>query len=1191
MNTITTKIYTFLFLLFSSLIITLTHTQSAVHAQTVGNLNLLGHFGGATNAAFIDSNTVYMGMGGALAIMDISDPNNPTLIGKSDPFPEMIRDIELSGNIAYIADGFNGFLTVDVSDPTVPIPLGSLNTADTGIDGANMRDVELVGSIAYIAAWEHGLFIVDVSNPAAPILLGSLDTAGLAGNAHISGTVAYIADWGSGLIMVDVSDPTTPTLIGSFDTAGEARDVEIMGNVAYVADWGEGLQLFDVSDPAVPVLLGSLDTTSARDVELLGEIAYVADMSDGVLSVDVSNPTTPVLLGTVETAGTAKDMELVGNVAYISDGVNGLVTVDVSDPAVPALLPPIHIAGNAEDIEVWGNVAYIADRFNGLLTIDVSDTAASTLLGSLGTAVSARDVAVRGNIAYIVDVANGLSIVDVSDLTAPMLLSRIGTDGIFDAVELQGNIAYIASDMNGLLIVDVSDPAAPTSLGSLNLTPLDAVGDNIIRDIEVLGNIVYLAYGDNGLMTVDVSNSAEPALLGTLYVPEPTFDIVDVEVVGSIAYITDGFNGLFVVDVSDPAAPTVVDFLATAASPRDVAILGEMAYIAEWKRGVLMVDVSDPTTLNSLFNVDMVGFASDVKVVGGVIYVAAGSGGVYMFEYMPPPDGDPFEINDECTSALPIEVDGAIQTHTFHDAGDQDWTKFDVEEGKTYRVIADALDESPADIFLALYVACDDVRVDTENPTLSTGIMVEFQAIAEMDTIYLQLLNSVATIAGDHVTYQLSVQEVNDDRTGAVIIVGGRAEANDHLQTNIDWTTDWVYGIFESNGHHPDDIYYLSTDNDHPAWSDWPTVANLENAIKVWAKERVDPDLALTIYMISHGNDIEHYFYLDSVYPEGEESQILHAYQLNQWLTELENEIADEHGGRYPKINLIIEMCHGGSFIEANINPDQADRERVIIASSNTNEYAYASQKSAYFTRFFFTELETGRSVYLAFIEAKERVLGLIPKLRNYGIYGDQVPQLEDNGNNSGNELTDGVRAAQRGFAWDGTFSDENDEERLLSTPQFVPPLITDVPLISVFDGRGTLTAYVKSDSDKPITVTAQIFAPSSEPVENSDRLVLPDADTVTLVKHASNPEQYVAPYDFTEVGEYYILIFAEDSDHLLAEPMPTSVLVDCFSDPCPPVNLFLHTNRAKLPFTIWWFPVSILLLLSLSLLLFRRRS
>ena len=118
-----------------------------------------------------------------------------------------------------------------------------LSAAATAGDPADK--VAISGTRAYVAAGTLGLQVYDVSDPTAPLLLRTVDTPGDARGVAVSGTTAYVADTDEGLQVIDTSDPDPLNwaIIGDLGTSGTAFDVVVSGTTAYVADGASGLQI------------------------------------------------------------------------------------------------------------------------------------------------------------------------------------------------------------------------------------------------------------------------------------------------------------------------------------------------------------------------------------------------------------------------------------------------------------------------------------------------------------------------------------------------------------------------------------------------------------------------------------------------------------------------------------------------------------------------------------------------------------------------------------------------------------------------------------------------------------------------------------------------------------------------------------------------------------------------------------
>ncbi len=265
-------------------------------------MRLLGQLGGAVNALAVQGNTAYAGVGPRLLVFDVTNPQQPALLGQTPAFADIVQDVAAAGTRIYVATGDSGLRIVDVSTPTRPVEVGAFATPGFA------SGVATFGHYAAVADRQNGLLIVDVISPASPTLIGSLATPGLAldiavtsGTSGAGPTLGLLAI-GEGLAVVGLSDPANPVAEGFFDSPGFAESVAVADTLAYLADGDSGLQIVDFADPAHPAAVGSVNTPGyAIDVAVAGTESYVADGDGGLRIVDVSNPASPALSGVLDT--------------------------------------------------------------------------------------------------------------------------------------------------------------------------------------------------------------------------------------------------------------------------------------------------------------------------------------------------------------------------------------------------------------------------------------------------------------------------------------------------------------------------------------------------------------------------------------------------------------------------------------------------------------------------------------------------------------------------------------------------------------------------------------------------------------------------------------------------------------------------------------------------------------------------
>jgi len=290
------------------------------------------------------------------------------------------------------------------------------------------------------------------------------------------------------------------------------------------------------------------------------------------------------------------------------------------------------------------------------------------------------------------------------------------------------------------------------------------------------------------------------------------------------------------------------------------------------------------------------------------------------------------------------------------------------------------------------------------------------------------------------------------------------------------------------------------------------SLAALRDAITVWARERVGPDHALTVFLVNHGDP--EIFYLDK--PRRE---FLTPADLDGWLRELE---AARPG---VKINVIYEACYSGSFVAL---PQSISRTgRVILTSTGASNLAAATAQGAIFSDYFLEALGQGQSLYNGFQTAEIAIA-----LTGSG----QTPWLDANGNGVPNEGEDQVEAARRGFTIAGTLPGDTDRW---------PPYIVQAqssPATAIAGSPGRLRAEVRDDL-RVASVWAIVYPPDYLPSTPDNRWIQDNLPRVPL--ESVGGEWYEGVHDqFTRPGEYRIVIYAEDNQQMQARPVPIYVTV-----------------------------------------------
>ncbi|GAB4341651.1 MAG: hypothetical protein Kow0037_28440 [Calditrichia bacterium] len=166
---------------------------SIAGAQQSWNVDLIGRWpNGPCYAVFIAGNYAYIGNGGAMDILDISNPSSPALVGQI-VLPSVVQGIYVNGGYAYVADDDYGLRIIDVSNPTIPQEVGYYDTPIVA------QGVYVNCGYAYVADRYSGMRIIDFSNPSSPQEVGYYDTGDWAEGVYVNGGYTYLADEKDGL--------------------------------------------------------------------------------------------------------------------------------------------------------------------------------------------------------------------------------------------------------------------------------------------------------------------------------------------------------------------------------------------------------------------------------------------------------------------------------------------------------------------------------------------------------------------------------------------------------------------------------------------------------------------------------------------------------------------------------------------------------------------------------------------------------------------------------------------------------------------------------------------------------------------------------------------------------------------------------------------------------------------------------
>ncbi len=461
----------------------------------------------------IDGDILYVGADyntndhGDIFLYNVSDPSlNPIAppIDYRYDFLGLPTGLAKQGHFLYIAAykaGSSGrFLIFDVEDPNNIVEVNSWAWI-------NLLDIQVVGQLAYLAHGTYGLNIVNVSNPYSPFVEGAVNTPGNATGVLVDGSIAYIADGANGVQVIDVSDPTSPSIIGSYNTPGNAMKLALQGDTLFVADGSGGVQVIDVSVPTSPTSLTSVSPAYVYDVALYGSVIVVAAI-DGLYTYQYGSFTDLSVVGTYDTHE-AWDVRVRDDIAYVAAGPDGFLTLNVSDPTNPVLLDREAVGTACSKLDVQGHLAFICDYTGSIFYIfDVSDPTDIKLVKA-SDATFLLDAFAWGDLLFYTynGIGGGWGRLNVSNPYAPTFGQWSVLTNV-TACWVQGYHIYLVENLTsagyGFHIYDITDTSNLVLVASETLPSYH-------YDIFVDGDVAYTANGQ--LASVwDVTDPFDPTI-------------------------------------------------------------------------------------------------------------------------------------------------------------------------------------------------------------------------------------------------------------------------------------------------------------------------------------------------------------------------------------------------------------------------------------------------------------------------------------------------------------------------------------------------------------------------------------------------------------------------------------------------------------------------------------------------------
>lgn len=184
---------------------------------------------------FFSDLKVYVGTeessGSEFYIIDVSTPSSPLSLGAFE-IGAHVNDIYVSGSRAYLATdkGGAGLTVLDISDPQNITLLGASYSEDT------QSVFSLRPALTFLGPGQD-FYISDTTDPDTITTIGSFETGGTVNDMIARDYLMFLGTSNSNeeFQVVDISNPTNPTLHSSFNFSQIGTGIDYEDNIVYVS--------------------------------------------------------------------------------------------------------------------------------------------------------------------------------------------------------------------------------------------------------------------------------------------------------------------------------------------------------------------------------------------------------------------------------------------------------------------------------------------------------------------------------------------------------------------------------------------------------------------------------------------------------------------------------------------------------------------------------------------------------------------------------------------------------------------------------------------------------------------------------------------------------------------------------------------------------------------------------------------
>ena len=385
----------------------------------------------------------------------------------------LLGGIAYQNNTIYLAVGWSGFYTIDVTDPTHPHVLGNYY-------GIYVRSIDVGGTTAFVAG--NGVIaMVDISDPTNLVEIAQYsDGTGSGDGVYHNGTYVFLSDGSDGLEIYDYNS-THIFPVGSYTSGMDLVTTTTTNNIAYLGCLDVGIQIVNITDFSNITLISSVSSPSYI-LDLVQYNSILWSLGNDIYKFDISNPANvATLANTNQLHSLAINIAVSGNIAAVAEDSNGFELLNITDPTNIYQFGSNYNSIQAHDVLIHNNILYVAEY--GVRAFNITDPYNPVQTAFMSSAYLSQSIELYNDSVLIFGNANGLTFLDMGSNGQLSFISSTSTTAINKITVLNSTI--FAATSTGFAIFD-----AQNILGISTLYINSTIGNSIYLTTD--GNYLYL---------------------------------------------------------------------------------------------------------------------------------------------------------------------------------------------------------------------------------------------------------------------------------------------------------------------------------------------------------------------------------------------------------------------------------------------------------------------------------------------------------------------------------------------------------------------------------------------------------------------------------------------------------------------------------------------------------------------------